>query len=225
LKTYIELEYKLSSSLPERFENDDVRFPESLAELFIKEYSKLGDVVFDPFAGFGTTLIVAERLDRIGFGIEYLEDRVDYIKGKIKNKENIINGSSLQMEKYDFPMIDLSITSPPYMSRNDHEQYPFAAYAVTGDGYEQYLSDIKQIYVKLKEKLAPDAYAIIEIANIINHGMNTPLAWDVAKAVSDVLMFEKEIIICWKKSKDSQDEFNYGFGYDHSYCLIFKNVL
>jgi len=223
MKTFINLDNKLLSSLPEYFKNDDVRFPESLVEIFINEYSKPGDIIFDPFAGYGTTLIIAEKLNRIGFGIEYLEDRVEFIESKIFNKNNIIYGSSLELEKYDIPMIDLSITSPPYMSKNDHEQYPFAGYQITGDGYTQYLQDIKKVYNSIKRKLKPNAYVIVEISNIVNNEINTPLAWDVAKVISEVFTFEKEIVICWNKTDNNSDEYNYGFGYDHSYCLVFRN--
>lgn len=224
MKTYIELENKIKTSLPEKFKNDDVRFPESLVEIFIEEYTKKGDLVFDPFAGYGTTLFVAEKMNRVGFGIEYLEDRVEYIKDNLRNKDNIICGNSLELDKYDIPSIDFSITSPPYMSKNDHEQYPFAAYKITGDGYEQYLTDIKKIYTKLKDKLKPNAYAVIEISNIINNNINTQLAWDVARVISEVLTFEKEIVIGWKQEENSEKN-SYGFGYDHSYCLIFKKAM
>jgi hypothetical protein len=41
------------------------------------------------------------------------------------------------------------------------------------------------------------------------------LAWDIARALSDVLRFNGEVVSTWQES--------YGFGYDHSYCLIFQN--
>ena len=40
------------------------RFPESVAAYVIERYSAPGDWVIDPFSGFGTTLVVAERLGR-----------------------------------------------------------------------------------------------------------------------------------------------------------------
>ena len=119
------------------------------------------------------------------------------------------------------PEIDLSFTSPPYMSKNDHNEYPFAAYQITGDGYEQYLRDIKAIYAKLKSFLKSNAYAIIEVSNIIRYGTVTTLAWDIARSVSEVLEFKKEIVVEWE---GNSNEGNYGFGYDHCYCLVFKNT-
>ena len=169
-----------------------------------------------------TTLMVAERLGRIGFGIEYLADRVAYIRSNIHNKNNIVCGSSLALEKHHIPAIDFSITSPPYMSKNDHKEYPFAAYQVTGEGYEQYLIDIQKIYAGLKTKLKPNARVVIEVSNIIYNGMNTTLAWDVARVISEALCFEKEIVVGWKNTENT-NEHSYGFGYDHSYCLVFRN--
>jgi DNA modification methylase len=45
-------------------------FPEELVEPLIKMGSAEGDIVLDPFAGTGTTCRVAERLGRIGVGVE-----------------------------------------------------------------------------------------------------------------------------------------------------------
>jgi len=45
-------------------------FPRAIPEFFIKAYSDKGDVIFDPFAGSGTTLIAAGLLDRAGYGVE-----------------------------------------------------------------------------------------------------------------------------------------------------------
>lgn len=49
-------------------------FPEQLVEPLIRLTSNEGDVVFDPFLGTGTTVVVAERLNRIGMGCELNSD-------------------------------------------------------------------------------------------------------------------------------------------------------
>ncbi len=45
-------------------------FPPALADYFINHFSKVGDLVLDPYSGKGTTPYQACLLDRIGFGID-----------------------------------------------------------------------------------------------------------------------------------------------------------
>ena len=45
-------------------------FPEELPRRLIKIYSYPGDLVLDPFAGSGTTLVAAKRLGRLSLGVE-----------------------------------------------------------------------------------------------------------------------------------------------------------
>lgn len=222
MTTIIKCKHLNDLQLPKQFADDDIRFSEELVSYFLERFTVTGDIVFDPFAGFGTTLFVCEKMNRVGYGIEYIEDRVNYIKSIIHNKDNIVCGNSLNLLQYDIPMIDFTITSPPYMSKNNHEQYPFAGYEVTGADYSKYLIDIQHIYKQLKNFLKPNAYAVIEVSNIINQGILTTLAWDVAKSVGKVLTLEKEIVVDWKSDKNTEN-CAYGFGYDHSYCLIFRN--
>lgn len=60
-------------------------FPESLPELCIKAGTKPGDVVLDPFAGAGTTGLVATRLDRRFIGIELNPDYSDIARRRIRD--------------------------------------------------------------------------------------------------------------------------------------------
>lgn len=223
-------------TLPDAFSGDDVRFADELAAYFIQHFTKPGDLVFDPFAGFGTALFMAEKLGRIGSGIELLPERAAYIRSIIHDKSRILCASALDIDRLALPEIDFSFTSPPYMSKNDHEEYPFAAYQKTGADYRQYLLDIQEVYRQLRTRLKPEAFAVIEISNIVHNGILTTLAWDVARKIGEVMTLVKEIVISWQSddppvlSNDPDPSLGYrkksdryGFGYDHSYCLIFKN--
>ncbi|MDR0927926.1 MAG: site-specific DNA-methyltransferase [Ignavibacteria bacterium] len=67
--------------------NHSAAFPEDLPEWFIKLFTKEGDLVLDPFAGSGTTNIVANRMHRNTIGIEILPEYFEMINDSI-NKEN-----------------------------------------------------------------------------------------------------------------------------------------
>jgi len=52
-------------------------FPEKLPQLCIELLTYKGDIVLDPFSGSGTTVVVAEKLERKWIGIELTQDYVD----------------------------------------------------------------------------------------------------------------------------------------------------
>ncbi|MCK9377194.1 MAG: site-specific DNA-methyltransferase [Syntrophobacterales bacterium] len=57
--------------------------PEGLAEFFIKVASPAGGIVIDPFAGGGTTIVVARRLGRKAAGFEIHEHFVEEARRRI----------------------------------------------------------------------------------------------------------------------------------------------
>lgn len=62
-------------------------FPEEIPEMAINFFSYPNEIVLDPFAGSFTSAIVANRLDRIGVGIELNKERFrDSIINNISNK-------------------------------------------------------------------------------------------------------------------------------------------
>ncbi len=60
--------------------NHSAAFPEELPEWFIKLFTKQGDVVLDPFMGSGTTLIVANRMQRHSIGIDIVPEYYEMVK-------------------------------------------------------------------------------------------------------------------------------------------------
>lgn len=72
--------------------NHSAAFPEALPEWFIKLFTKEGDVVLDPFAGSGTSLLVADRLSRNAVGFELLGEHCSVAKDRIGLQGNIEQG-------------------------------------------------------------------------------------------------------------------------------------
>lgn len=67
--------------------NHSAAFPEELPEWFIKLFTKEGDRVLDPFMGSGTTLKVANRMQRHSVGIEIMQEYYDAVKKQIRPVE------------------------------------------------------------------------------------------------------------------------------------------
>ena len=212
MKTFIQLQNTQATALPPELRDDDVRYTDSLVTHFLHEFTAPGAVVFDPFAGFGTTLRVAEALGRAGWGLELDAARVAYSRSGLQHPERLLHGDARQIATYDLPAFDFCLTSPPYMNQADQEN-PLTAYRTAGRGYAAYLTDIQAIYHQIAARLNPGSHAVIEVANLHSAGGITPLAWDIARAVGEVLPFQGEIIIGWD---------HYGYGYDHSYALVFR---
>ena len=62
-----------------------VQMPIAVASKIIKRGSKKGDIVLDPFAGSGTTIIAASRLQREFLGIEINPKYVEIIKNRLND--------------------------------------------------------------------------------------------------------------------------------------------
>ena len=58
-------------------------FPKELPYRCIKLFSYVNDVVFDPFTGSGTTLIVAKNTGRVGIGLEIDKSYCELAKNRI----------------------------------------------------------------------------------------------------------------------------------------------
>jgi site-specific DNA-methyltransferase (adenine-specific) len=67
--------------------NHSAAFPDTLPEWFIKLFTQEYDTVLDPFAGSGTTLRVAQKLNRNSFGIEIMSEYVEIAQSQITEKQ------------------------------------------------------------------------------------------------------------------------------------------
>lgn len=219
MNTYLQLEFSHWDEFPKQ--EQEFCTPHTLVEQFLEAYTEPGERVLDIFAGFGTTLSVAERLDRIPYGVEFEPDRVAVIREYSSHAENVRQGDVLELESSWFPTVDCCFTSPPFMEQQD-ERNPFRNYEGNST-YEDYLDDIESAFSRLDTVLAPGGHVVIDITNIKYQDRVTTLAWDVADRVSSVFDFEGETIVTWTpEDTDSDiDESVYGYGYDHSYCLNF----
>lgn len=211
MRSYLRLKNRVPHKLPPEFRGEELRYPEELVAVFLERFTRPGDTVFDPFAGYGTTLVVAERMGREGYGVEADERRARYVRTLLQHPERLIHGDARQLPAFHLPPAALVMSSPPYMVFHEHEN-PLRGTS-SDHAYAEYLADLASIYGHVANLLAPDGQVVIEVSNLKDEMGVTTLAWDVARAVGEVLRFEGEIVVTWDR---------YDYGYDHSYCLLFR---
>ena len=93
------------------------KFPEDLVERFITNFTRPGEVVLDPMAGTGSTLIAALDCQRIACGIELNPEFVEIAKSRFSAgaQYQLVTGDAADQLSYShLPAADYCITSPPY---------------------------------------------------------------------------------------------------------------
>jgi len=77
--------------------------PEKLIERIILASSNEGDIVFDPFVGGGTTIVVADKLKRKWIGIDQSVQAIKVSEMRLENQKNLFSlPYSVQLHKYDY---------------------------------------------------------------------------------------------------------------------------
>ena len=97
-------------------------FPEELPARLIKMFSFIGETVFDPFLGSGTTSLAARNLGRNSIGYEINPDFIPIVKDKL-NINQYDHAKTEYMFLNDNVKIDLNkeIENMPYIFKDPHQ--------------------------------------------------------------------------------------------------------
>jgi SAM-dependent methyltransferase len=164
--------------------SDDIHFTEALAASIIGHASRPGDLVLDPFAGYGTTVAVAARMGRRAIGIELIPEHLEIARRRTGGTARLILGDARQLDRLVSEPVDLVLTSPPYMPRADHPENPLTGYATDDGDYGRYLAELGDVFGHAAALLRPDGRMIVNVGNPIGlDGSVTPLADDIAAVI------------------------------------------
>ena len=108
-------------------------FPIGLPKKAIELFTHRGELVLDPFAGIGTTLIAAADSGRNAVGFDINEKYLDVAKTRLSQthlsvseetaKQILINDDARNIPKYlEKETVSLVITSPPYANMLDRQR-------------------------------------------------------------------------------------------------------
>ena len=96
-------------------------FPEELPKRLIKMFSFVGETIFDPFLGSGTTALAAKNSDRNSIGYEINPAFVDYYKQKLNVNQIDFEQTVYRFECDKSPIyIEESISKLPYIFIDPH---------------------------------------------------------------------------------------------------------
>lgn len=70
-------------------ENHGAVFPQELVATILENFSKEGDIVYDPFMGTGTTAVVAKQLNRKFIGSEISQKYIKIANQRLKESEDL----------------------------------------------------------------------------------------------------------------------------------------
>lgn len=176
---------------------EDVHFSRDLVATVLEDLTRAGDRVLDPFAGFGTTLHVAEAMGRSAVGVELLPERcaaaAEAAPGSV-----VVQGEARHLSRLVEGPFDLVLTSPPYMARDDGPEDPLSGYTGSSS-YERYLAELRDILAQCLELLTPDGHLVVNVANIDSGARFTPLAWDVGRTLNEVGRLIQDVFVCWDR--------------------------
>lgn len=182
------------------YEGRDVRdkkvhpatFPISLAKKVITLFTHEGELVLDPFAGSGTSLVAAQDTNRNAIGFDLQKDYIELCNKRLSNeslfngaKQIAINDDARNIQHYiEKESVSLIWTSPPYAnllnrarknkSRRDRkteqlgkvEQYSQDPRDLGTKAIEDYTEAMGEIFENLLPLLRPKGHCVINVPDM-----------------------------------------------------------
>lgn len=161
----------------------------------INEFTRPGDLVFDPFAGWGTTLVAASITGRRGIGLEISPDRVKQASDRLRpyGGQVMICGDARRPPLPD-GCVDFCVTDLPYFGTALDADSAIDGQLYAVRDYSAYLTAIDHAIRALARTMKSGAYAVIAVQNRRVADRFLPLAWDVGRVLGGHLTLGDERI-------------------------------
>lgn len=228
--------------------NHPAMFPTMLCSRLIEIFSHESDLVLDPFAGSGSTLLAASALDRRSLGIELSPAFIDLYKRRLQQTDifNTIDSALAKMKradarnlaKYVEPnSVRLTITSPPYWdilnqkrtadgkNRRNYGNTPSDLGNVTD--YSDFFAQLREIFELVYRATQPNGYCCVIVMDIRKGDKCYPLHMDIQAMMADI-GFALDDIIIWNRKQEYNNLRPLGYpsvfrvNKVHEFILIFR---
>jgi len=216
------------------YESRDVRdkdvhpavFPIALPKKCIELFTHKGELILDPFAGIGTTLVAAKDAGRNAVGFDLNKNYVNYTKKRLSQqtltgdtKQIMIQDDSINIPDYlEEETVSLCVTSPPYSNMlnrprlnkslrgdkrvNDQykkvQQYSNDPRDLGTMEPKTYAVELGKIYKKILPLLKPKAHCVINITDLWWENKRIPVHIYVINAMEEA-GYELRNTIIWDR--------------------------
>jgi DNA modification methylase len=224
-------------------------FPLQLAQRLIECFTAESDsLIFDPFAGVGTTVVAADRMNKVGIGVEISPDFVETAKTRLAQRElfaaqsrasRVYCDDASNLLQYVSPSsVDMVITSPPYWDILIQKRTAdYKAIRHYGDAqrdlgkisdYEEFLDALTDIFRLVFQVLKPNKYCVVVVMDLRKKDKFFPLHADLARKLSGKVGFIFDDLIIWDRRHEYNNMRPLGYPHvfrinkAHEYILIFK---
>ncbi|SFQ68270.1 DNA methylase [Variovorax sp. OK605] len=192
---------------------------------FVRQFSRPGETVFDPFAGFGTTLLAARLEDRLAVGCEVDAQRVELARERLARHGlghgvALLHGSCDALQGAALPPLDLCLTNVPYFGC----RWPGADAAsqlYDSRSYAQHLDGLRDVFHSVRADLREGGHCIAMVENVRLGDRVLPLAFDLARILGALFTMVEERVLVYPHAGDD-DTASARTDRRHEYALVFR---
>ena len=242
----------IRKSAEERKLKHPAMFPAALAKRLIECFTNDSqDIILDPFAGVGSTLIAAKELNKDAIGVELSQDFAEIAINRIENigqqlslfddvesNIDVYVGDSRDLQKYVKPnSVDMVVTSPPYWDilLEKRPLYPKenANYGDTKEDlgkisdYQDFLAELKTVFEQVYQVMKIDSYCCIVLRDLYKGKDFYPFHIDTSQFMQDI-GFTLISMFIWDRRLDYNYRTTLGYPSTfyintiHEFILIFR---
>lgn len=223
-------------------------FAESDIERLVRFFTKSGQKVLDPFLGTGSTLVACAAAERIGTGIELIDEWVKVAVSRLADvpngsKQSVLSGDTRQMIKELEPeSFDFIVTSPPYwmILNKDKDHKATSERSNKGlktrysdsendlgnlESYETFLDELQRVFEECRRVLAAGKYMCVIVSDFRHKSDFIPYHMDITTIVRKANFSLEGITVL---AQDSKRLYPYGIPHafvsniHHQYILVFR---
>ncbi len=239
-KTVISKVYPSNMQHKLRSQHGGQKPPQLCADL-IKTFTKKDQLVLDPLAGVGGTLLGAALVDRRAIGIEINPKWIEIYR-KVCELEHLQQFEIMQgdanerLADIEDDSIDFVLTDVPYwvMDKLDKTRSAESARQSNLNKFNdsnlqskgEWLQEMKSIFEKVYPKLKDKAYMAVFIGDMFRGKEYHFLSADLARTISEIHGFVLKSDIIWHDDSKMLHIYGYPFAYVpsliHQHILIFR---